>query len=256
MLLSMARHLHPPDGAAMLRLAGWIAVLCCAVWFLTALGRGALGIPSILDPAAWGPWAAGRDATVIAFALLRAATMVVAWYLLGATVIGMVARLLHSARLVTVTDLLTVPAVRRLLQSALGVGLATAALTAGSPGAGPMQAQATPTASAPAEPEAIEMTPRDDGSAVLVPVPPLPQTAQPAPPAQPPTEWKVRPGEHFWSIAEAVVGQAGDRAPSDEEVTEYWERLVAANRSRLADRANPDLLYPGQTLHLPSTGRD
>lgn len=259
MLLPMARSTHPPHRAATLRLVGWFAALCCAVAFLTALGRGALGVPSVLEPAAWGPWAASRDATVIAFAVLRAATLVVAWYLLGATLIGVLARSVRSARLVTVANLLTVPAVRRLLQSALGVGLATAALTAGSAGsagAGPSQAHTVAAAAAPADPEAVEMAPLDDDAAVLVPVPPVPQSAQPAPPAQPPTEWKVRPGEHFWSIAEAVLGEDRDRPPTDEEVAEYWERLVAANRSRLADRSNPDLLYPGQTLRLPSTGRD
>jgi nucleoid-associated protein YgaU len=62
----------------------------------------------------------------------------------------------------------------------------------------------------------------------------------------------VQPGEHFWSIAEQVVG---DRAAVDPSATEsvdrYWRRLVDANRDRLADPDQPDLLYPGQELVLP-----
>lgn len=61
----------------------------------------------------------------------------------------------------------------------------------------------------------------------------------------------VRPGDHFWSIAEAVLRERQGAPSSDDDVAEYWERLVAGNRTRLVDSSNPDLLYPGQTLHLP-----
>jgi nucleoid-associated protein YgaU len=56
----------------------------------------------------------------------------------------------------------------------------------------------------------------------------------------------VEPGDSFWSIAEDVVG--GER---EREVGRYWRTLVEANRSRLVDPANPDLLVPGQELTLP-----
>ena len=60
-------------------------------------------------------------------------------------------------------------------------------------------------------------------------------------------EHTVRPGDHFWSIAELVVAERGLDVP----VGRYWRLLVEANRSRLVDPANPDLLYPGQVLVLP-----
>jgi nucleoid-associated protein YgaU len=59
-----------------------------------------------------------------------------AWYLVGVTTIGLAARITRQARLLRVADALTVPMVRRLLQGALGLGLATAMIGAATP-AGP-----------------------------------------------------------------------------------------------------------------------
>ena len=57
-----------------------------------------------------------------------------------------------------------------------------------------------------------------------------------------PSSWIVKPGDSFWVIAESL-------APH--EVDSTWRRLIAANRDRLVDRDNPDLLLPGQTLVVP-----
>ena len=57
-------------------------------------------------------------------------------------------------------------------------------------------------------------------------------------------------GESFWSIAEEHVLQNMDEA-SDADVASYWRVLVEANRSRLPDPNNPDLLWVGTQLDLP-----
>jgi hypothetical protein len=63
--------------------------------------------------------------------------------------------------------------------------------------------------------------------------------------------YRVQPGDHFWSIAEQVViGRDGPTA-SDSAVAAYWRRLVDANRDRLVDPSNPDLILPGQVFDLP-----
>jgi nucleoid-associated protein YgaU len=67
-----------------------------------------------------------------------------------------------------------------------------------------------------------------------------------------PEEVVVAPGESFWSISSDALTEALGRTPQDLEITAHWRRLVAANRDRLVDPANPDLLYPGQTLVLPA----
>jgi nucleoid-associated protein YgaU len=71
-----------------------------------------------------------------------------------------------------------------------------------------------------------------------------------APPPAAPT-WKVEPGDHFWSIAQRLLADSWGRRPSASEVDPYWRVLIEANRGRLADRTNPDLLFPGQLLVLP-----
>lgn len=243
----------PPAGTPSRSLATLIAVilgLAAAIALLTWMGRGPLGVPSVLEPADLRGWAAGKDATLLAFAALRLVTLLLAWYLLGAALVGGAARLAHNTRLVRAVDLLTVPAVRRLLQSALGVGLSAAALTAGSGAAGP--APPPVSIAAATVPDAIDMRPLTDDRITMEP------SGRLAPPPAVEEEdsnggrrWTVEPGEHFWSIAEHVLADAWQRQPNDEETTVYWERLVAANRDRLVDRGNPDLIVPGQTFVVP-----
>ncbi len=97
---------------------------------------------------------------------------------------------------------------------------AAGATTAGTPGAGAPKASAPPAVAGPTSPG--------------------------------PGSWTVRPGDHFWSVAERVLADAWGRAATDAEVGNYWRSLVDANRSRLSDPANPDLLFPGQPLTVPA----
>lgn len=57
----------------------------------------------------------------------------------------------------------------------------------------------------------------------------------------------VRVGESFWTIAEQVVRERSLPVP----VASYWRLLVEANRDRLVDSTDPDLIHPGQELVLP-----
>jgi nucleoid-associated protein YgaU len=65
------------------------------------------------------------------------------------------------------------------------------------------------------------------------------------------TEVTLVPGDHLWATATAALTTAWGRPPSDAEVAPYWDRLVAANRDRLPDPANPDLVLPGLTVVVP-----
>ena len=82
---------------------------------------------------------------------------------------------------------------------------------------------------------------------------PPPVTPPKAPVDAPPPpiaaeEVVVAPGDSFWSLAVEAVAASSRPATVDA----YWRRLVELNRPRLVDPANPDLLYPGQVLVLPS----
>jgi hypothetical protein len=67
--------------------------------------------------------------------------------------------------------------------------------------------------------------------------------------------WIVEAGDSFWSIAAETVSRSGDGAPDVRGLVGYWRRLIEANRHRLLDPANPDLLVPGQELVLPDPAR-
>src|SRR3546814_9255760 len=62
----------------------------------------------------------------------------------------------------------------------------------------------------------------------------------------------VKAGESFWSIAEDVVKASSGGDATIQEVTSYWADLIEANRADLPDPGNPDLIYVGPTLQLPS----
>jgi hypothetical protein len=58
-------------------------------------------------------------------------------------------------------------------------------------------------------------------------------------------------GEHFWLIASNRVALELGRHPDDHEVIRYWRQLIEANRDRLIDANDPDLIHPGLELLLP-----
>ena len=63
--------------------------------------------------------------------------------------------------------------------------------------------------------------------------------------------WTVAPGDSFWSIAEEILTDIAGHEPTEQAIRRYWVQLIETNRRRLADPANPDLLFPGQLLDLP-----
>jgi hypothetical protein len=270
-----------------------------------AIGDGPLSAPP-LDPAGWGAWADGRDPLVTTFAVLRLLVLALSWYLVGATTVGILARVLRAASLVRIADAVTVPALRRGLQAALGVSLATAMVTSAVPTPEPMPQEVsmvtlravgadlgpgqlrgsgdeeTVTSTAVGEdggitPEHVEgrrplplellergreaVTGSDEevsdrapgdvtsGSGEVTEPDDRGVTTDPSA-----DERLVIAGESFWTIAEDVLASALDRAPTEAESVGYWGTLVEANRDRLVDRDNPDLIFPGQALVIPADG--
>lgn len=88
-------------------------------------------------------------------------------------------------------------------------------------------------------------------SPTIAPPPAVPAAA-PSPASAPsPATWTVRPGDHFWNIAERLLSNGLQRPVTDAEIEPYWRLLVEANRDRLLDPENPDLLFEGQRLGVP-----
>ena len=61
----------------------------------------------------------------------------------------------------------------------------------------------------------------------------------------------MKAGDHLWGIAASEMSTRLGRSATATEIGSYWRALIGANRDRLADRDNPDLILPGQTLVLP-----
>lgn len=231
----------------------WSLGLCAVLVAMSALGHGALAAPDLRAPGSWSGWLADRTAPEAAMAILRVVVLALATYLLVVTVLAVVLRLGHAGRLVTVADVVTLPFVRSLVQAGLGVGLAGAALAA----VGTMAVDAPGPRGAPTAADAALVSSVSSGDAVMQRLPPegAPPVMQKLPAADRPSgdrTWTVAAGDHFWSISSQVLAESWGRVPSDQELTPYWEQVVEANRGRLADPGNPDLLFPGQELVLPA----
>jgi hypothetical protein len=114
-------------GRRLLVLVGWTAGLVVVLGVLHGSGRGALAGPVLAEPGTWSDWAASG-------AVLRLVGIGLGWYLLTATTLGIAARLLGGARTVELADLVSVPLVRGVVQTGIGVGLAGSVLAAASAG--------------------------------------------------------------------------------------------------------------------------
>jgi len=76
-----------------------------------------------------------------------------------------------------------------------------------------------------------------------------PARPRPAPvvasPAHLPATVVVRPGDTLWALAASALPDGA----TDAEITTAWHALYAANRDVVSD---PDLIYPGTALDLPT----
>lgn len=130
------------------------------------------------------------------------------------------------------------------------------AAPAAAPSAGAVGPDTTGAAPPPPPPPPAARPPAPAAGAGAGADPDTTRTAPPPPPAPPPpgpTEGgvTVRPGDSLWRIATDALTRAWGVEPADRQVDPYWRALVAANRHRLLDPANADLIRPGQRFDLP-----
>ncbi len=248
------------------RLAGaalWVTGLLTASAALQWAGHGQLATPPLTEPGRWPAWLEGRDPVMAAFGLLRVVALSGLWYLAGITLLGAVLRVVGAASLIRVTDRFTIGPVRRMLAGSVSLGLAASGVLAVAAPAmrlpvAAAQTSTTSTTVVTSIPPATVTMHRLGPAERPAPVAPaglVPQVPTPAPapaPATTPERRTVVPGECFWSIAEDVLAARLGRAPTDAEIVPYWQRLIEANRSELAHRDNPDLIFPAQSFVIPA----
>jgi len=113
-------------------LVGWFVLLGVAIALFTGLDDPRLATPAITDLSAWGDWAASTDPIFTTIAILRLVLIGLTWYLLGASTIQVVARLTRSMAMLRVANAISVPLVRRVVSTTLGMGLAASMVTGAS----------------------------------------------------------------------------------------------------------------------------
>ena len=252
------------------RLLGWVTVVGGGEWALYGAGRGCLAGPPVAQPMRWLPWLTHREPVTAAFGILRVVGLVLGGYLLAVILLGVavraaalacgaVGRGARTLALVRAVDLVTLPGLRTVLEAAAGVGVAAAvwATPTWAAAEAPAPTVAASSASAPGT-EGATMQRLDS------PSPPMyaPDAARPQPPPAPPPPppppaspakgtWTVVSGENLWAIARSHLAAEWGRTPSNAEVARVWTGLIEANRSRLRQPGNADLIYPGQELVLP-----
>ena len=229
--------------------ATWVLALGVAAAALQWAGQGPLAAPPLTDPGRWAAWLDGRDPIVAAFSLLRLVALAGLWYVAIVTVAGAVLRLVGAASLVRLTDRVTIAPVRRMLAGSVSLGLAASGVLAvAAPALRTPVAAAAQQPSTDTPPSTVTMHRLDPTETVPGP----PATAPQVTPATTTDRWTVKRGECFWSIAESVLTERSGRPPTDAEVVPYWHRLIDANRLELAQRDDPDLIFPGQVFVVPA----
>ncbi len=222
------------------------------------------------DVLGWVRTAPPEDVIVVAAWL--AALAVAAWLSLT-TVAYLTTHLAGLPRAGAVARRLTAPVIRRLVDGALVLSLATSAAAAPAlpalatelppPLVLHLADDRTPDTENPADLVAPDGTPTlrvlppGTGAAGFAPVPSTgaePVAASepaPDPPRPQATEERhtVVPGDNLWTIAAAHLHAHG----SSSDVATYWRQVIAANRATLRS-GDPNLIFPGEIVTLPPLG--
>lgn len=251
------------------RAVATFTVSVAAALILHRLGAGRLAPPDRWSWREASGWADERGTITASMALLRLASLGAALHLTVVSAVALVAGVTRCHPVAQVASRLT----PRVLRPALGLALAPLFVPAdpvfaaeGAPVMvqvdGPAATDAPimrwvgPTGSTttitpnPAPPPAM-------AAVAATTTPPVPiaaptTTAQaPAPTAPTNETWTIRRGDHLWRVAAETVENRLGRTPSTGEIGRYWRTLIEANRDRLVDPANPDLVFTGQVLTLP-----
>lgn len=228
------------------------------------------------SPSRWAEWLASRDVLDAVAAVARLASTAVIAFLVAAGTAHLLASLWGSASLRRRTARFTPAPLAGLVAAAVlgsGPGLGSVAAAVEQP-TGPStelaERSGRPPGGQPAGDAGDAHLPRagatmrrlGEGSAVMTRRGPAPTTdtsttdtpATGAPTPEEPTTVPVvvvAPGDHLWDIAERRVALGTGSPPDEAAVRAYWLALIEANRDRLVERGNPDMVLPGQVLRLP-----
>jgi hypothetical protein len=231
------------------RLLATIAMEAATLGALVAMGRRSdLVIPvDHLDS-----WLRDGEPATVVVALARGVALVVVFWLLASTLLYLAAAASRAPAAVRAVQWSTLPAIRRTIDAACAVSLATSVVLV----------PAAASAARPSDPPSVSLVRDGRGLRQLPPAtttPPAPPPAAAAPPSTPtgavtpPNEVVVAAGDNLWELAARQLAMLGGRARgdvADREIAPYWARVCDENRSRL-ESGDPNLIYPGERVVLP-----
>jgi hypothetical protein len=252
------------------QLGGLVALAAASALALHAIGSGDLAAPPVHSWVALDGWYERLGPATAVVAVVRLVAVGASAWLAIAAALQLVALTCDGASLRGLADAMSPHFLRSLacgaasLSVTAGLAIPAAAGPPENPGGTAVMVplDVTTTTSAPPPQSAptsstttIAPTTTTTGPTATTTTRPIAPPARPSPPAPvgpavpanpsapAADEVVVAPGDSFWSIA---VDEADGR-----EITTYWRALIEANRDRLVDPSNPDLLYPDQVLRLP-----
>lgn len=234
-----------------------------------------------------GPWLESAPIEDALAAVLRHVGLIVAYWMLATTVGYLAIRLSRLPVALRSIDWATAPFVRRIVDGAVAVSVATASIAAPIAPAfaddPPPVVVETDERGRPVPPRIPEVAGSEDAVVVDTDSPPRPaglrrigwtptpaeippEPALPGGDAARPLHDRIRTrtfvdaplagsiivqaGDHLWSISHRHLEHTRDGAASTDSIAQYWREVVDANRDRLQS-GDPDLIYPGETVLLP-----
>jgi hypothetical protein len=261
-----------PARRARLALICWLVGLGAALVALLHVGADHPSSPPLFVPTQWAGWVALHEPLDVASGVARVIALALVVHLLLVTAAQLFVTLVRPAaghRVIhrSVPRFVAVLTAAALTSSVPPGVHATEPTTTVAPGLGASLVPVDPAGHEPHSPapdgDPVTSLPRAPGSEAH----PQPDrtgkggdvgatTSAGSPPPSDPVrpaegDWTVRPGDHLWSIAAHVVASSGGDAADDRVVGRYWVHLVEANRDRLVEPDDPDLILPGQRLRLP-----
>lgn len=200
----------------------------CVVVAAAAAALAALAGLPLHPPGGAAGLGPDRDVVVVAW---WSAWLVIGYLLLSVIAVAMSALPGALGAAAARLSRLAPAGLRRVVELAIGAGVAAAAVAPAAP--------ALADSPRPHPPAAVSL----DWAAVT---PPAPAAALPTAPAATATSHVVvEPGDSLWSIAADALGPSATPA----QVAAAWPRWWAANRAVVG--AHPDLIHPGQRLTPP-----
>lgn len=219
------------------RAAAIVALLGCEIAATVALHRLGRVDGFALPKRALAHWLLHAQTEELVAVTARLAGLVLAWWLLVATVLSVARRVVPAWTHLRALDFLTPTAVRRTVERALAVGLGASIGLGG--------VHAIGAATVPKPPRVDVPVVRSAPSAIRSPEPtPRPSTASPRDPAV-----VVRAGDNLWVIAKRAL-EGEHLAAGSNETARYWRRVIAANAGGLRSH-DPNLIFPGEHIVLP-----